>query len=265
MKFHVLGPLEIHTENGTVPLRPKWRDLLAVLLCDPGRAVPIDCLIDALWPCAPPRTAVKTLHGYVHHLRGLLGPDRLESRRPGYAVVVRPGELDADTFAVHSNAGRKAVAAGMTEQGAAAIKDALALWRGAPFDGQDHLEATRVEAFRLTELRLTAAGDWADAELGLGRPAEVVGELYGIVADHPYHERPLAQLMRALYALGRTAEALDVCRKGQRAFTDELGLDPSPALRRLEKAILTHDSHTITSACAATTAQPCSNHIPQTL
>nr|WP_243710888.1 AfsR/SARP family transcriptional regulator [Actinomadura sp. KC216] len=125
------------------------------------------------------------------------------------------------------------------------------MWRGTPFEGQDHLAATRAEAFRLTELRLAAAGDWADAELGLGRPEEVVGELYGLVADHPYHERPLIQLMRALYALGRTAEALNVCRTGQRALADDLGLDPSPALRTLEQAILTHDVTTLSSAGAS--------------
>ncbi|MFI0369242.1 BTAD domain-containing putative transcriptional regulator [Actinomadura sp. 1N219] len=250
MKFHVLGPTEIHTENGTVSLRPKWRDLLAVLLCHPNRAVPTDYLIDALWPCTAPRTATKTLHGYVHHLRRVLGPGRLESRRPGYAVVLRSGELDADAFTVHARAGRTAVAAGMVEQGAVAIKDALALWRGTPFEGQHHLAATQVEAFRLTELRLAAAGDWADAELDLGRPEEVVGELYGIVADHPFHERPLIQLMRALYALGRTAEALNVCRTGQRALADELGLDPSPALRSLEHAVLTHDTTALSSPYA---------------
>ncbi|TDB88183.1 hypothetical protein E1264_12350 [Actinomadura sp. KC216] len=116
MEFHVLGPTEIHTESGTVPLRPKWRDLLAILLCYPNRAVPTDYLIDALWPCTAPRTATKTLHGYVHHLRGVLGPGRLESRRPRYAVVLRPGELDADAFTVHAKAGRLAVAAGMIEQ-----------------------------------------------------------------------------------------------------------------------------------------------------
>ncbi|MEU5875921.1 AfsR/SARP family transcriptional regulator [Spirillospora sp. NPDC047279] len=246
MKFHVLGPLEIHTQNGAVvSMRPKLRDLLTVLLCSPNRTVPADRLIDALWPCGQPRTAAKTLHGYVHHLRGLLGANRLESRRPGYAIVVHPGELDAESFAAAGKEGRAAVAAGRVEQGAAVIREALVLWRGVPYEGQEHLSATRAEACRLAELRLAAAGDWADAELALGRPAEVAGELYGIVADHPFHERPRAQLMRALYALGRTAEALEVGRAGQQALADELGLEPSPALRQLEQAILVHDTSSI--------------------
>ncbi|GAA2405461.1 hypothetical protein GCM10010191_11670 [Actinomadura vinacea] len=248
MKFHVLGPLEIHGADGILSLPPKLRDLLTVLLCHPNRMVSADRLIDALWPCGPPRTASKTLQGYVHHLRKHLGTHRLQSRRPGYAVVVGPGEMDAETFAAAIGTGRAAIADGLLDEGAAAIRQVLALWRGAPYEGQEHLSPTRAEAFRLTELRLAATEEWASAELLLGRPAEVVGELYGIVADHPFHERPRARLLQALYALGRAAEALDVCRAGQRALADELGLAPSPALQRLEHAILTHDTSSIHAA-----------------
>ncbi|MFC9971637.1 BTAD domain-containing putative transcriptional regulator [Spirillospora sp. NPDC127200] len=248
MKFHVLGPLEIHGADGALLLPPKLSDLLALLLCHPNRMVPADRLADALWPGGPPRTAAKTLQGYVHHLRRHLGPHRLESRRPGYAVVVGPGELDAERFAAAVGAGRAAIAAGRPAEGAAAIRSVLGLWRGAPFEGQEHLSPTRGQAFRLTELRLAAAEEWASAELLLGRPAEVVGELYGVVADHPFHERPRARLLQALYALGRVAEALDVCRAGQRVLADELGLAPSLELQRLERAILTRDTPSVRAA-----------------
>lgn len=241
MKFHVLGPLEIHMAGGAVPLPPKVRDLLAVLLCRPNRTVSSDRLIDALWPCTAPRTAVRTMQGYVHHLRRVLGADRLVSRPPGYLLVVAPGELDAARFGAGIESGRTAVAAGLADEGTVAIRQALALWRGVPYEGQEHVSPVRAETFRLTELRLAAAEDWAEAELARGRPDGIAGELYGIVADNPYRERARVQLMRALYAMGRAAEALEVGREGRRVLADELGIDPSPALQRLEQAILTHD------------------------
>ncbi|GAA1560142.1 hypothetical protein GCM10009678_48880 [Actinomadura kijaniata] len=240
MKLRVLGPLEIRRGDAPVSLSPKLRDLLAVLLCHSGRTVSADRLIDALWPRVPPRTAAKTLQGYVHHLRRALGPDRLTFHPPGYALVTRSGELDADCFTGRIQSGRQAIAAGETERGALLIREALTLWRGVPYDGQDHLEPAGAEAFRLTELRLSAAEEWAEAELARRQHADVARELYGIVADHPFRERPRAQLMRALHAMGRTVEALEVGREGRRRLADELGLDPSPALQHLEHAILTH-------------------------
>jgi DNA-binding SARP family transcriptional activator len=227
MKFQVLGPMEIQTGDGAVRLPPKMRDLLAVLLCNPNQTVSTYRLIDALWPCTPPRTAGKTLQGYVHHLRQALGPDRLEFRPPGYLLLVRDGELDAESFSALVESGR--------------AREALALWRGIPYEGQEHLPPAQAEAFRLTELRLAAAEELAETELGQGRHAQIVSELYGIVADHPFRERLRAGLMQALYGMGRTAEALEVGREGRRLLADELGLDPNPALQRLEQAILTHD------------------------
>ncbi|KAB2344697.1 AfsR/SARP family transcriptional regulator [Actinomadura rudentiformis] len=227
--------------DASVPLSPKLRDLLAVLLCHSGRTVSADRLIDALWPGIPPRTAAKTLQGYVHHLRRALGPGRLMFRAPGYVLVTRPGEFDADCFTGRIQSGRHAIAAGDTERGTQLIREALDLWRGVPYDGQDHLQPTQAEAFRLTELRLSAAEEWAEAALNRRQHADVACELYGIVTEHPFRERPRAQLMRALHAMGRTVEALEVGREGRRRLAEELGLDPSPALLRLEHAILTHD------------------------
>ncbi|MFI0448411.1 BTAD domain-containing putative transcriptional regulator [Actinomadura sp. 6N118] len=227
--------------DASVPLSPKLRDLLAVLLCHSDRTVSADRLIDAMWPCVPPRTAAKTLQGYIHHLRRALGPGRLVFRPPGYMLVTRPGELDADCFTGRIQSGRRAIAAGDAERGTLLIREALDLWRGVPYDGQDHLQAVQAEAFRLTELRLSAAEEWAETALARRQHTDVACELYGIVAEYPFRERPRAQLMRALHAMGRTVEALEVGREGRRRLADELGLDPSPALQRLEHAILTHD------------------------
>ncbi|MGP4027112.1 AfsR/SARP family transcriptional regulator [Actinomadura sp. 3N407] len=262
MKFHVLGPLELQTGQGTVPLPPKLRDLLAILLCQPNLKISSDRLIDALWPCTPPRTAAKTIQGYVHYLRKAVGTDRLKSRSHGYVLVVRPGELDAESFAARIESGRAAIAAGLTDDGTAAIREALTLWRGVPYEGQEHLPPVQAETFRLTELRLAATEEQAEAELSQGRPAGLVGELYGVVTDYPFRERPRAQLMRALHAMGRTAEALKVAREGRKVLAGELGLDPSPALQRLEHAILTHDP-SLGGLALQTQENPSRMHGPQ--
>ncbi|WP_242904684.1 AfsR/SARP family transcriptional regulator [Actinomadura terrae] len=241
MRFSVLGTLEARDEDGAVELSPKLRDLLALLLCAPNTAVSAERLVGGLWGDAAPRSARTTLRGYASHLRRALGEDRLTFRSGGYVFLVRDGELDAARFTDLAGTGRRAVADGDHERGAALLREAAALWRGVPFDGQDHLIVVRREAMRLTELRLAATEARVDADLALGRHADLVGELRCVVVDDPFRERPRAQLMLALYRLGRAAEALEVYRETRALFAAELGLDVSPALRALEHAILSHD------------------------
>ncbi|WP_242884277.1 AfsR/SARP family transcriptional regulator [Actinomadura litoris] len=240
MRFSVLGTLEARDEDGAVELSPKLRDLLALLLCAPNAAVGTERLVDGLWGEASPRSARTTLRGYASHLRRALGEERLTFRSGGYVLLVRDGELDAARFTELAGTGRRALAAGDHERGAALLREAAALWRGVPFDGQDHLAAVRREAVRLGELRLAATEARIDADLALGRHADLVGELRCVVVDDPFRERPRAQLMLALYRLGRAAEALEVLRETRALFAAELGLDVSPSLRALERAILSH-------------------------
>ncbi|WP_433330480.1 AfsR/SARP family transcriptional regulator [Spirillospora sp. CA-294931] len=241
MRYRVLGPLEVREPGTAVELSPKLRDLLALLLCRPDRPVSSGRLIDGLWGDAPPRSALTTLRGYVHHLRRAVGTDRLASHSAGYVLRVLPGELDSDVFTALVEQGRKEAVAGEPERAAASFGEALSLWRGAPYEDQDHLVPTLAESVRLDELRLGAIEERVEAELRLGRHSLLVGELRSIAAASPLRERPRVQLALALYRAGRISEALEVCREGRRIMAEELGLDPGPGLRRLEGAILCHD------------------------
>lgn len=238
VEFSVLGPLEVRDGGTAVELSPKLRELLAVLLCRRNTLVTTPWLAQALWTRSSPRSAVKTLQAYVHHLRKALGPERLPSRPPGYVLLVRPGELDADRFAALLDHSRTKIS---TEQASSLLREALGLWRGEAYDGHDHLPAVHAESVRLTELRLTAIDERAEKELGLGRHRELIAELRAIVTQEPFRERSRAQLMLALYRTGRTTEALHVYHEGRQLLADEFGLDPGHALKNLEHAILTQD------------------------
>jgi DNA-binding SARP family transcriptional activator/tetratricopeptide (TPR) repeat protein len=241
VEFRVLGPMEARDGTRVIPMSPMVRDLLALLLCHPGAPVSADRLIDALW-ADPPRTAVKSLQVKVHGLRRALGDDaRVVYRPPGYALLVKPGELDASEFEVLVGRGIDASATEQASEGAELLRRALAMWRGPAFAGQELLPVVREEAARLAELRLRATEDLTRADLALGRHADVVADLFKRVAEHPFRECTRTQLMIALYRLGRPAEALEVYAEGRRRLVDELGLEPGQELRDLERAILNQD------------------------
>jgi predicted ATPase/DNA-binding SARP family transcriptional activator len=228
MEFRILGPLEV-VDDGNVVAVPggKPRALLAALALAPGEAVSADRLIDELWGEEPPETAANALQVHVSQLRKALGSDVVRRRPPGYELAVAPESVDVVRF-------ERAVADARRAEPAAAarlLQDALDLWRGDP----------EVDRMRLEELRLSALESRIDADLALGKHAELVGELEALVAEHPLRERPRAQLMLALYRAGRQAEALEVYRATRAALVDELGIEPSPALQKLERAILDHE------------------------
>ena len=242
MEFGVLGPLEIRDGAKAIELPPQRRDLLALLLCRPGTVVSADALVDGLWGEDPPRSAAKSLQVQLHHLRRVLDDERrLAHRPPGYLLTVEPDELDAARFERLVERGRTALAERRTAEGADLLRQALTLWRGPAFAGLDHLAMAADEAQRLAEQRRMAEEGLLGAELDLGNHADVVGRLTALVTEHPFQERPRAQLMLALHRLGRRAEALDVYREGRKALADELGLEPGPRLRDLERAILVND------------------------
>jgi YVTN family beta-propeller protein len=228
MEFRILGPLEIEGEAGPVTVRRgKEQALLAYMLLHPNQVLPRDRLIDALWDERAPATASKILQNAISQLRRALGDGRIETRAPGYVLHLEPDELDAERFERLAREGRG--------------EEALALWRGDP------LTELREERFaddarrRLDELRLTALEDRIDADLEQGRPDELVAELMQLVARHPLRERLQGQLMRALYAAGRQADALDAFRRARRTLSEEVGLEPGPQLQELERRILRQD------------------------
>ena len=221
--------------------RGKPRVLLTRLLLDPGRTVPADKLIDALWGERPPPTATKALHVYVRELRRTLGPGRIVTQGSGYQLRAEPEEIDARRFEALAERGRAAVAAGDPAGGAAHLREALGQWRGAALADAADEPFARGEAARLEDLRLGALEDRIAADLQLGRHVECAGELERLVAEHPLRERLHGQLMLALYRSGRQADALAAYRRARRVLVDELGLEPGPELQAVERSILAHD------------------------
>jgi DNA-binding SARP family transcriptional activator len=243
MEFRILGPLEIVEDGRLLRLGSRrQRALLALLLVEAGEIVSRDRLIEELWRGNPPPAAEATLRSHLSRLRSTIGASRLQSRPPGYALALDPDDLDASRFERLADKGREALARGRVEQAAELLQQALALWRGPPlaeFAGEPFAQITIA---RLEESRLAATEERIEADLALGRHADLIGELAGLVTEHPLRERLRAQLMLALYRSGRQAEALDRYQEGRRVLTDELGLEPGETLKSLQKAILAHDA-----------------------
>jgi predicted ATPase/DNA-binding SARP family transcriptional activator len=197
--------------------------------------VPRERLVDALWGDRPPASAISSLQVYVHGLRRAVGADRLETRGNAYRVRVEPDELDVARFERLLAEARDAPPAHAEEL----LANALALWRGdALADLGD--SPVRAAAATLEDLRLQALELRVDARLALGEHREVVAELEELVAAEPYRERLREQLVLALYRSGRQQDALEAYQDARRAL-DELGVEPGPALRELERAVLRHD------------------------
>lgn len=248
MEFRVLGPLEVAHDGERLPLGSvKHRALLAVLLLSPNHVVSTDQLIDRLWGERPPRGAAASVHVYVSHLRRALscgpvdGGQLLVTRRPGYLIQVDPGQLDSVRFERLVATGRRSLEEGSTEVAAGTLGEALALWRGDALADLAAEEFARPEALRLTELRVGATEDRVEADLLLGRHLALVAELEQLVAAHPFRERLRGQLMVALYRSGRQADALAAYRQGRAELIEQLGLEPGPALQRLEGRVLRQD------------------------
>jgi DNA-binding SARP family transcriptional activator len=241
-QFRLLGPLEAVVDGDPVRLAAaKPRALLALLLLHRNEVVPTERLIDDLWGEAPPNRATKTLQVYVSQLRKALGPERLLTRPPGYELRISDGELDLDRFETLAAAARAELARGDPSSAAAGLRKALDLWRGPA------LREFRAEPFaapaadQLEEKRLAALEDRIRAQLDSGAGAAVIPELEELVQEHPLRERPRELLMRALYASGRQAEALELFRRTRELYVNELGIEPGPALRELERAMLRQD------------------------
>jgi DNA-binding SARP family transcriptional activator/ABC-type branched-subunit amino acid transport system substrate-binding protein len=251
MDFRILGPLEVRDGERLVPVAgAKQRALLAALLLHANEVVSTDRLIDELWDEAPPPTAASTLRVHVSRLRkamnghgeGTAAEGRLETRGTGYLLRVAPGELDADRFGTLLEEARRTLAEGDPAGAVERVELALGLWRGQPLADFTYDRFAQAEIARLEELRVAAREEQFEAELALGRHGELVGELELLVRQHPLRERLRGQLMLALYRADRQGEALQVYQEGRRAFAEELGLEPSASLQRLERQILEHDA-----------------------
>ena len=245
VEFALLGPLCVRQDGALVQVpHGKQRILLAALLLNAGRVVSADDLTDTLWESAPPASARVTLQNYVKRLRGSLGDidhRRISTVPPGYSIHVGPGELDVHHFESLLAAGREAARAGAWPDAAAHLTKALSLWRGKPLDGVDSTLLMQREIPRLAELRLQATEARIDADLHLGRHAEVVAELRRLTSEHPLREKLHAQLMLALYRDGRQADSLAAYQAVRDILIEELGTEPGTELRELHQKILAHD------------------------
>ena len=242
MEFRILGPLEVWAEGVEVSLGgPKQRALIALLLLHPNEVVPTDRLIEELWGEDSPERAAAALRVNVSRLRKALPQDVLTTRSPGYVMRVEPDELDLHRFERLVDEGRSLLARGLAADASERLREALSLWRGPALADFAYESFAQAAIARLEEIRLAAVELRIDADLVLGRHDELVGELEALVAEHPLRERLQMYLMTALYRSGRQAEALDAYKDARRALVDELGIDPSPALQELERAILRQD------------------------
>jgi DNA-binding SARP family transcriptional activator len=239
MEFRILGPLEVVEDGRPIALRgPKQRALLALLLLTPNRPVSVDRLVDALWSGAPPATAANALQYHVSQLRKTLGGGApILTREPGYLIQVGSDQLDLLRFE------RLVVEADGADPDRAGLLlgDALDLWRGEPLTDLADDVLSQAELQRLSAARLAALERRIDADLTLGRHARLVPELEALVRTHPLHEGFVGALMRALYGARRQADALEVYRTTRVTFDAELGIEPSPFLRDLERTILRQD------------------------
>ncbi|HEU5216633.1 MAG TPA: AfsR/SARP family transcriptional regulator [Gaiellaceae bacterium] len=239
MEFRILGPLEV--EEGGRPIvlgGPKQRALLTLLLLTPDRPVSVGRLVDALWRDEPPAAAANALQYHVSRLRKTLGHGaEVVTQEPGYLIRIDPEQLDLVRF---ERLVIEAEGADL-ERSSRLLAEAIALWRGEPLAdlADDVLAQGTIQ--RLEAARLAALERRVDADLALGRHAQLVPELEAIVRACPLHEGLVGALMKALYGSGRQADALDVYRRTRQTFDTELGIEPSPFLRELERAILRQD------------------------
>jgi predicted ATPase/DNA-binding SARP family transcriptional activator len=256
-QFRILGPVEALLDGAPAALgAPKQRALLALLLVDRGRVVSAEQLVDGIWGENPPASALQSLQVYVHGLRRALGGGLIETAGRGYRAAVGEEQLDLARFERALERGRKALDAGRAEDAADELREALAVWRGPALADLPEQTRRAAEAERLDELRLTALELRYDAELACGRHEAVVAELEALSDEHPYRERFLRQRLLALYRCGRQAEALEAYRNARRVLADELGLEPSPELQQLERAILRQEPGLAAPAAATRTTKP---------
>jgi DNA-binding SARP family transcriptional activator len=244
LDFRILGPLEVVTESGPVRLGgPKQRATLAILLLSSNRVVSVDRLADDLYSGAPPVTAVTQVQRQISGLRKLLGQAHtVETRPPGYVLRLQPEQLDLQRFERLTAEAARSFDEDEPRRAADLSREALGLWRGPALADVAYESFARPAIERLEEIRLAALEQRIDADLALERQAELVGELEQLVAEHPLRERFCAQLMLALYRTGRQSEALEVYRGTRSRLVDLLGIEPTPALQELERAILVHDA-----------------------
>jgi DNA-binding SARP family transcriptional activator/WD40 repeat protein len=258
LRILVLGPLEVWLCGAQVPLTGVPASVLAVLARTPGRVVGMDAVVTGLWGECPPTGARRAVVSYVARLRRILtdagkrsgvsdAASVVATRAPGYMLEVDPSAVDVVRFEALAGEAQRAVRLAQPDLAAQRFASALELWRGDPYAEFGHLPFVAAERLRLEEFRLNALEAMIEARLELVDPGVLLPEVEACLADHPYRERLWGYLMLALYRSGRQGDALSAFRRARRRLVDELGVEPGPDLRDLERRILraepTLDTH----------------------
>ncbi len=247
MRFGILGTLRIQGPEGLIAVAgAKRRILLIALLAYANRVVRVEEIVEWLWPRYPPRTAAGIIQAHVSALRHQLEPQRdrwapsriMPTQASGYLVHASPEQLDVLDFEDLVRRGGQALRHGRAVEASRMLREALELWRGEPLAEAASVGAAQAEVARLEELRLTAVRLRTEAELALGHHLELVPELSRLILVHPLHEPFYAQLMSALAASGRRADALRVYDQAREVLARELSVEPGPGLRRLRTSII---------------------------
>ncbi|GAA1349679.1 AfsR/SARP family transcriptional regulator [Streptomyces beijiangensis] len=250
MEFRLLGPIDVHEQGRDItPTAPKQRQVLALLLARANRRVSVPTLLNEVWGCEPPRTATTALQTYIGSIRKSLAAatgttardiaeHRLVTNGNGYVLKLAETEWDRPRFERLVLQARGLMENREAQSAVETLGEALAMWRGTPFcnvqPGSQLTAQTRV----LMETHLAACEVRVDALLLSGRFQEAVADAVALVEEHPYHENVHTRLMRALYASGRRAAALDVYQSLRRRMSDDLGITPSPTTRSLHHVML---------------------------
>ena len=249
--INILGPLELRDgSRAWVPRGPKVRKLLSTLALAPGEVVDIPALAEELWEDSPPATMTATIRSHVYHLRLMLAresglphaADLMSTEPTGYRLRACADQVDAVRFERLVSQGRMLLERGEPAEASAVLRQALGIWRGSALVDVSCGRVLSGHAMRLAEARLRATELRLEADLHLGRHRDLVAELRGLVAAHPLNEWLHAQLIESLRRSGRRAEALTAFTDLRRTLASELGVEPSPELRRVHQTLLADQS-----------------------
>ncbi|MBG0813170.1 AfsR/SARP family transcriptional regulator [Planomonospora sp. ID82291] len=236
LEFRVLGPVKVIRDGAELSMSAN-RELviLACLLLNADRVMSVERLIEAVWGGSAPSSAWRQVAICVSRLRRTLGAGTIETSSPGYLLRAVPDRIDWLRFTAMVDRSRELVGLGAAEAAVRLLREALALWRGRPFED---IRGLRYDVARMEESRLEALETCLELEIELGRHHQVIPELVALAAESPFRERVRAQLMLAQYRAGRRAEALRTYQETRRHLLEQIGLEPGPALRRLHEQIL---------------------------
>jgi DNA-binding SARP family transcriptional activator len=247
MRFKLLGPLEIamDDESTVILSASKLGQVLGLLLIRSNEIVSVDSLLQELWGDEPPRSALTTLQTYVYHARRMFAREGfaatrtlLVTRPRGYLIEVEPDEVDAKVFERLIKQGRALLDESRTEEASDRLRTALDMWRGPALASISVGEVLQAHVAHLGELRIRAVELRIQAEKQLGRHRELIPELRSLVVAYPLNEWFHGQLINALYRAGRRAEALQAYQSLRRILKEELGVEPTAEIQRLQQEVL---------------------------